>query len=156
MGPLLFALCASCRDDVEVGPIECPCGLPLDSSSNPDLARSFDDAVTDWTTTACDWLSTIRGACADGKLFLYRNGGFGHDALYFADGQVIGASWSSDVSSEGCPWTHYEGPLDALTCEVISVEPLCPTQPFTGGGLASRPLDLPFADGQLTPWCDPA
>jgi hypothetical protein len=155
-GALLLALCTSCSDDVTPASIDCRCGLPLDAASNPDLARSFDDALADWTQTGCDWLIAVRGTCADGKVFLYRDGGFGHDARYFAGGQVIGASWSSDVSTVGCPWTHYEGPLAALACEIVNVEPLCPSGPPTGGGLTLDELSLPFADGTLTPWCDPA
>jgi hypothetical protein len=119
---------------------ECGCESSLDDSV------SFDAKLSELTELSCQIGGpAVRGGCSDGKTFLYVNGGFGHSAFYFADDALIGSSSSSDIVA-GCSTAHYAG--DAA-CEIASVEPLCPSN-----ASADQPITIPFADGQLSPWCD--
>jgi hypothetical protein len=143
---------AACAGDVDPdGSLECPCG-----SESTNLARpeSFDQTLAEFTEYSCAGVRSFRGVCADGKSVLYVNGGFGHTAHYFVDQRRVGTSRSSDVRIEGCPANTYDGSLEAVTCELISAEPLCPGSPYPGGSLLPESLAIPYADGELSPWCD--
>lgn len=130
----------------------CDCGAALRAS---ETAESFDEKFAELSEIACNGVPAFQGECSDGKRFLYINGGFGHTALYYVDQHLIGSSRSSDIYAEGCPWSTYGGALEDVTCEILSAEPLCPTGPFPRARELSEPLTIPYADGQLWPWCGP-
>lgn len=79
---------------------------------------------------------------------------------------VLGAACAGEVDPDGsleCPCgsesTSLAGPeffdetLAEFT-ELISAEPLCPGSPYPGGSLLPESLAIPYADGELSPWCD--
>jgi hypothetical protein len=142
----------ACGGDVEAEPIECPCGSPLRPS---ELAQTFEETLAELTDISCDGVPGFRAQCEDGKTVLYIDGGFGHDARYYAASQLVGTSSSSDVYFEGCPSSTFGGSLESVTCELVNPEPLCPNSPYPGGRQLPDSLTIPFADGQLSPWCDP-
>jgi hypothetical protein len=130
----------------------CPCGSPLTTEVMAE-SGSFDQQLAEFSDLACDAFGpALRGECSDGKTLLYMNGGFGHTALYYFNRQLVGKTWSSDVRPICCPATYYNGELEDVTCELVRVESLCPssTQP-----IELTPNYFPYADGQLSPWCDP-
>lgn len=131
---------------------ECACGSTLGAS---DMAESFDEKLAEFSTIACGGTPAFRGDCSDGKSVLYIDGGFGHTALYYVAQQLVGSSRSSDIFRAGCPSSNFGGTLEDVTCEVVSAEPLCPSSAYPGGRQLPDPLTIPFADGQLSPWCEP-
>jgi hypothetical protein len=152
--PILAALVffPACADAGQTSDPSCPCGSALRAS---DKAESFEDTLAEFAALACTGVTAFRGECSDGKTVLYINGGLGHTGLYYVDGQLVGSSRSTDIFSEGCPSNNYGGALEDVTCEIVSAEPLCPGSPYPGGRQLPDSLAIPFADGQLSPWCDP-
>jgi hypothetical protein len=147
--PVLLLI--ACGGDTEPS-LECPCGSALAASL---VAASFEEKVAEFTALACDGVSSFRGECSDGKTVLYYNGGFGHSAMYYAGQQLVGTSSSSDLYFQGCPSNYFGGSLEDVTCEIVNAEPLCPGSPYPGGSRLPESLQIPFGDGQLSPWCEP-
>jgi hypothetical protein len=145
---LLAVACGDASDDRP----ECPCGSPLDADL---MAKAFEEELARFTSLACDGVPAFRAECSDGKTVLYFNGGFGHSALYYADRQLVGTSSSSDVYFDGCP-NYFRGSLADVTCAIVNAEPLCPTSPYPSGSQLPESLEIPFGDGQLSPWCGPS
>jgi hypothetical protein len=152
LSPLVLVL--ACGGDTEPtdDPLsECACGSPL---SAVEMAEPFEDKLAELSPIACRGVPSFRGECSDGKSVLFIDGGFGHTALYYVDQQLVGTSRSTDIYMQGCPSNTYRGALEDVTCEVVSAEPLCPSNPFLGGSQTPESLTIPFADGQLSPWCE--
>jgi hypothetical protein len=152
LSPLVLAL--ACGGDTEPtdDPLsECACGSPL---SAVEMAEPFEDKLAELSPIACRGVPSFRGECSDGKSVLFIDGGFGHTALYYVDQQLVGTSRSTDIYMQGCPSNTYRGALEDVTCEVVSAEPLCPSSPFPGGSQTPESLEIPFADGQLSSWCE--
>jgi hypothetical protein len=140
-------LVLACGGDA-VAPDECPCGAELTSEA---VERApYDAKLDEYRELSCRILGgAFRGECADGKVFLYRGGGFGHEALYYRDGRLVGVSRGTDAIVGDCPLTTYRGSLVDVTCPLANAEQLCSTSDV------DRALpEIPFADGQLSPWCD--
>jgi hypothetical protein len=125
----------------------------LDTNS---LAEPFEEKLAELTSLACQGVLGFRAECSDGKTVLYVAGGYGHSAYYYAARQLVGTSSSSDIYFEGCPPNYFGGSLADVTCALISAEPLCPDSPYPAGSQLPESLEIPFADGQLSPWCDPS
>jgi hypothetical protein len=154
LGCLLATLACGSDSEPTDGPLdECPCGAALSAN---DLAESYDEKLAEFSTLACNIAgSAFRGECSDGKRLLFIDGGFGHTALYYVEQQLVGTSRSSDVYMQGCPSNSYGGALEDVTCELVDAEALCPSNPSSASSQLSDPLTVPFADGQLSPWCEP-
>lgn len=150
--PLALSLACGGEPGSTEATSECPCGAPLTASER---AQSFDEKLAEYADVSCGGTPAFRGECSDGKAVLYINGGFGHTALYYFDRQLVGTSSSSDIYFEGCPSNSFGGSLEDVTCDIVGAEPLCPSSPFPGGRQLPDSLAIPFADGQLSPWCDP-
>jgi hypothetical protein len=149
---LLLGLLIGCGgdvDDADNQPLDCPCGSPLTPYAMTRYG-SFEEQLAEFSALACNIAGTsFWGECSDGKTLLYVNGGLGHTALYYVGNQLVGTSTSSDVISGDCPTSHYQGALQNVTCDLLSKELLCPDNRYSG--LLDFPV--PFADGQLSPWC---
>jgi hypothetical protein len=98
----------------------------------------------------------FRGSCADGKLILFRGGGFGVSARYFVGEQFVGEAGSGDVGSCGsaCPYEGFTGTLESVRCESPQWEPLC----LRREGAPPLPLPglPPFAEGRPNSTCESA
>jgi hypothetical protein len=153
LSPMVLVL--ACGGDTEPtnDPLaECSCGSPL---SAIEMAEPFEDKLAELSPIACQGVPSFRGECSDGKSVLFIDGGFGHSALYYVDQQLVGTSRSTDAVTGDCPSYTYGGALADVTCELVSAEPLCPSSPFPGGRQLPESLAIPFADGRLSPWCEP-
>jgi hypothetical protein len=89
--------------------------------------------------------------------FAYRlNGGVPPQRVVLRRRQWVGTSSSSNIYFEGCRPDYLGGSLADVTCALVSAEPSCPDSPCQRGSQLSEPLEIPFADKQLSPWCDPS
>jgi hypothetical protein len=152
LSPLVLILACGSKAESDDPLRDCPCGSALNAN---DEAEPYDDKLAELSEIACGGVPSLRGECSDGKRVLYTDGGFGHTALYYVGQRLVGTSRSSDIFMQGCPSNDYGGALADVTCELVSAEPLCPSSPYPGGGQLPDSLTIPFADGQMSPWCEP-
>lgn len=96
------------------------------------------------------WFEQIRGVCADGKQFIWQNGGFTGMVRYFEGERLVGVASFTDIYAAQrctCPLLSFRGTLESVRCESPQYEALCETTP-------PETFEPPFALGTTYCGCD--
>jgi hypothetical protein len=136
---ILTALLALSCDEGDKGGTACAnadyseCGSPLPAQqANGQPWPTYDEALT--AALQCSSRSgsvVFRGECADGKQFITNAGIFAGGTYFYVNGSLVGISSYTDAGGEPCqcPFSSFQGTLEAVRCARPTFEPLCGTSP---------------------------